>query len=160
MSPEPAGRQLKREVEYEQLWNVEDSTASRQRRSSASSSSSSSRSGDDDIDGGSEGVLAGPVSLPYFVGGPSSVTELTRPGNVLGLGRKEGLPPSPPPRPGKTHTRSASLDLNKLNTKQSLPSLPPRASPYNKPSDTGSNTAIVTIFLIHLLQNDHTGCFV
>jgi len=140
VSPEPAGRQqaakLKREVEYEQLWNVEDS--SRQRRSSASSASSS-RSGEDAIDGGSEEVLAGPVSLPYFVGGPHSVTELARPGNVLGLGRKKELPPSPPPRPGKTHKRSTSLDLNKLNTKQSLPSLPPRASPYHKTSDPGED---------------------
>lgn len=126
-SPQPV--KLKREVEYEQLWNVEA-------RRSSSSSSASSKSGDDDVDGGSEEALAtsqsssqGPVSLPYFGVEP-------RPGNVLGLGRKEGLPPSPPPRPGKTHNRSASLDLNKLSTKQSLPSIPPRASPYHKTSDT------------------------
>ena len=96
-------------MEYEQLWNVDDSAA--RQRPPSSSSGSSSESGDDAIDGVGEEVQAGPVSLPYFV------TE-SRPGNVLGLGRKEGLPPSPPPRPGKTHTRSASLDLNKLNTNQ------------------------------------------
>lgn len=126
-------------MEYEQLWNVDDTAAASRQRPSTSSSSSSSRSGDDDIDGGCEEVQAGPVSLPYFVGGQSSGTE-PRPDNVLGLGRKKGLPPSPPPRPGKTHTRSASLDLNKLSTKQSLPSLPPRASPYHKPSDTGDTS--------------------
>ena len=132
-SPQPV--KLKREVEYEQLWNVEA-------RRSSSSSSASSKSGDDDVDGGSEEALAtsqsssqGPVSLPYFGVEP-------RPGNVLGLGRKEGLPPSPPPRPGKTHNRSASLDLNKLSTKQSLPSIPPRASPYHKTSDTGQSGLI------------------
>jgi len=128
-SPQPA--KVKREVEYEQLWNVDDSAA--RQRPPTTISGSSSGSGDDAIDGVGEEVQAGPVSLPYFV------TE-SRPGNVLGLGRKEGLPPSPPPRPGKTHTRSASLDLNKLNTKQSLPSLPPRASPYHKPSDTGEDS--------------------
>ena len=113
---------------YEQLWNVP--------RRSSSSSSASSKSGEDEGDGCSEEAVAtsqsgsqGPVSLPYFGVEP-------RPGNVLGLGRKEGLPPSPPPRPGKTHNRSASLDLNKLSTKQSLPSIPPRASPYHKTSDT------------------------
>ena len=118
-------------MEYEQLWNVEA-------RRSSSSSSASSKSGEDDVDGGSSEALAatslssqsqGPVSLPYFGVEP-------RPANVLGLGRKEGLPPSPPPRPGKTHNRSASLDLNKLSTKQSLPSIPPRASPYHKTSDS------------------------
>ena len=129
-SPQPV--KLKREVEYEQLWNVEA-------RRSSSSSSASSKSGDDDVDGGSEEALAtsqsssqGPVSLPYFGVEP-------RTGNVLGLGRKEGLPPSPPPRPGKTHNRSASLDLNKLTTKQPLPSIPPRASPYHKTSETGES---------------------
>ena len=128
-------------MEYEQLWNVDDTAAASRQRPSTSSSSSSSRSGDDDIDGGCEEVQAGPVSLPYFVGGQSSGTE-PRPDNVLGLGRKKGLPPSPPPRPGKTHTRSASLDLNKLSTKQSLPSIPPRASPYHKTSDTGQSGLI------------------
>lgn len=44
----------------------------------------------------------------------------------LGPPRKEG-PPPPPPRPMRTHTRSSSLDLNRLG--RVPPAVPPRASP-------------------------------
>jgi len=145
-SPVTIGRQQakvnKREVVYEKLWNVEDSSiVSRGRRSSSSSSD------EDAVDGGLSADTKrsqGPVSLPYFATNPPAVPDTGhRPGpsNVLGLQKKEGLPPlppSPPPRPGKTHMRSASLDLNKLKDKHnpgSLPSLPPRASPFSKNGD-------------------------
>ncbi|KAJ8672589.1 hypothetical protein QAD02_003848 [Eretmocerus hayati] len=39
---------------------------------------------------------------------------------------KKEPPPPPPPRPYKSHTRSSSLDLNKLGTP---PTVPPRVSP-------------------------------
>jgi len=152
-SPPTIGRQQakvnKREVVYEKLWNVDDSSiVSRGRRSS---SSSSEEDGEEVVDGGQSTESKrsqGPVSLPYFTSNPpASVPDTShRPGlsNVLGLQKKEGLPPlppSPPPRPGKTHMRSASLDLNKLKDKHnpgSLPSLPPRASPFSKNGDVVS----------------------
>jgi len=145
----PVGRQAvkvsAREVVYEQLWNVTDTDTSidRRARSRLSSSSSSSDPGEPRSSASGQG----PVSLPHFTSvppltssGQSEASVTARPpANVLGLQKKEGLPPlppSPPPRPGKTHTRSASLDLNKLKDKHSvpssLPSLPPRASPFNR----------------------------
>jgi len=136
-SPKTIGRQpksKKREVLYEQLWNVEDSHRHSSRHDSSSSEDdteddalevlSSSHSNDSRISGSH-----GPVSLPYFSGEPRQVS------NILGLQKKEGIPPSPPPRPGKSHTRSASLDLNHLNrrtTVPSLPSVPPRSSPFHR----------------------------
>lgn len=53
----------------------------------------------------------GPVSLPAF---PPP---------------KKEKPPPPPPRPFKTHGRSSSLDLNKLNKLGAPPLVPPRVSP-------------------------------
>lgn len=53
----------------------------------------------------------GPVSLPAF---PPP---------------KKEKPPPPPPRPFKTHGRSSSLDLNRLNKNLAPPSVPPRISP-------------------------------
>ncbi|XP_022917071.1 ralBP1-associated Eps domain-containing protein 1 isoform X2 [Onthophagus taurus] len=53
----------------------------------------------------------GPVSLPAF---PPP---------------KKEKPPPPPPRPFKSHGRSSSLDLNKLNKNLAPPSVPPRISP-------------------------------
>ncbi|XP_017779166.1 PREDICTED: ralBP1-associated Eps domain-containing protein 1 [Nicrophorus vespilloides] len=53
----------------------------------------------------------GPVSLPAF---PPP---------------KKEKPPPPPPRPFKTHGRSSSLDLNRLNKNLAPPSVPPRVSP-------------------------------
>ncbi|XP_065164761.1 ralBP1-associated Eps domain-containing protein 2 [Atheta coriaria] len=53
----------------------------------------------------------GPVSLPAF---PPP---------------KKEKPPPPPPRPFKTHGRSSSLDLNKLNKHLAPPTVPPRISP-------------------------------
>lgn len=54
---------------------------------------------------------AGPVSLPAF---PPP---------------KKEKPPPPPPRPFKSHGRSSSLDLNKLNKLGAPPTIPPRISP-------------------------------
>lgn len=53
----------------------------------------------------------GPVSLPAF---PPP---------------KKEKPPPPPPRPFKSHGRSSSLDLNRLNKNLVPPSVPPRVSP-------------------------------
>jgi len=166
-SPPTVGRQQKakvnkREVVYEQLWNVDESSIVNRSRHSSSSSSSSQDTSPQDVDDpdGPKDVRRSnqaPASLPYFasssannpssgtssINNPSSSSDQMthRTGNVLGLQKKEGLPPlppSPPPRPGKTHIRSASLDLNKLKDKNqlpasgALPSLPPRASPFNK----------------------------
>jgi len=139
-SPKTIGRQpksKKREVVYEQLWNVEDSHRHSSRHDSSSSEDdteddalevlSSSHSNDSRIS-----ASHGPVSLPYFSGEPRQVS------NILGLQKKEGIPPSPPPRPGKSHTRSASLDLNHLNRRTAvppLPSVPPRSSPFHRASE-------------------------
>ena len=41
--------------------------------------------------------------------------------------------------------RSASLDLNKLKDRPAVPSLPPRASPFNKQGEHG--TKILSIFI-------------
>ena len=94
----------KREVEYETLWNVEDSVTNTSRPSSGSDSSSS----DDEEAVSVTEPDSGPVSLPHFSVSSHS-TDHSRPAvNVLGLQKKEGLPPlppSPPPRPGKTHIR-------------------------------------------------------
>jgi len=142
-SPKTISRQpknKKREVVYEQLWNMEDSGQRLSRHSSSSSDDtdedavdalSSSHSNDSRVSGSH-----GPVSLPYFVE-PRQVP------NVLSLQKKEGLPPCPPPRPGKSHTRSASLDLNHLNQKthipQTLPSVPPRSSPFQKAPESNTD---------------------
>jgi len=143
-SPKTIGRQpksKKREVVYEQLWNVEDSGQRLSRHSSSSSDDteddaldvlSSSHSNDSRVS-----ASHGPVSLPYFSAEPRQVS------NILGLQKKEGIPPCPPPRPGKSHTRSASLDLNHLNQRasvpQSLPSVPPRSSPFHKVVDNSTD---------------------
>ncbi|KAF5291399.1 hypothetical protein FQR65_LT01709 [Abscondita terminalis] len=58
-------------------------------------------------------IEEGPISLPAF---PPP---------------KKEKPPPPPPRPFKTHGRSSSLDLNRLNKNHlgAPPSVPPRMSP-------------------------------
>lgn len=142
----PVGRQAvkvgAREPQYEQLWNVTDTDTSIDRRARSRLSSSSSSSSDPG-EPRSAASGQGPVSLPHFTSAPppassgqseASVTSRP-PANVLGLQKKEGLPPlppSPPPRPGKTHKRAQSLDLNQKSVPSSLPSLPPRASPFNR----------------------------
>merc|ERR1719309_1126902 len=78
--------------------------------------------------------MAGPVSLPYL-----QSTENAFRAGVLGLQKKTGLPPSPPPRPGKTHARSSSLDLAQLKKRtghSQPPFLPPRCSPARRTSDS------------------------
>jgi len=144
-SPQTIGRQPipkgKRGVVYEQLWNQEDSLKARNRNTSTSSTSSSTSNqeteGEDmePLSSSPENKIAGPVSLPYLQPAAESAV---RAGGVLSLQKKEGLPPSPPPRPGKTHARSSSLDLAQLNkrTAPQLPFLPPRASPGRRTSDS------------------------
>ncbi|XP_050697135.1 ralBP1-associated Eps domain-containing protein 2-like isoform X2 [Eriocheir sinensis] len=64
--------------------------------------------------------MFGPISLPSLPSGP------------LPAGAKKEAPPPPPPRPGRTHARSSSLDLNKFSRNSFLgapPAVPPRASP-------------------------------
>ena len=109
---------------YEQLWNSLE-----EGRAGSSEDSSEEEGTEDTEDEVTEGLSAsqssGPLSLPQ-----------NAPHAVLGLGKKEGLPPCPPPRPGKSHARSASLDLNHLSGQRSgggcaalsgmLPSVPPR----------------------------------
>lgn len=119
------GRQSKkkREVEYEQLWNVED-------RSSRRLSSSEEEDTEEEAPGISSSPLqeAGPVSLP-----PPARQESSGARTVLTLAKKEGLPPAPPARPAKSHARSSSLDLQAYRrggTLPSLPSVPPRSSPF------------------------------
>ena len=74
-----------------------------------------------------------------------NTTSASRPA-VLGLQKKEGLPPSPPPRPGKTHHRSSSLDLAQLSRRAGTgavlpPFLPPRRlSPGRRPSGGGGGS--------------------
>ncbi|CAH0564170.1 unnamed protein product [Brassicogethes aeneus] len=63
----------------------------------------------------------GPVSLPAF---PPP---------------KKEKPPPPPPRPFKTHGRSSSLDLNRLNKPGAPPTVPPRISPSIPPSKKLTN---------------------
>jgi len=139
-SPQTIGRQPgpkgKRDVVYEQLWNLEDRGGRRPTATSSSSSSvSSGQETDEETDRLSDSPdnrTAGPVSLPYFQNSDTSV----RVQGVLGLQKKEGLPPSPPPRPGKTHARSSSLDLAQFNKRGTLPFLPPRGSPARRTSDS------------------------
>merc|ERR1719300_716480 len=96
-----------REVVYEQLWNVDESSIANRSRHSSSSSSSSQDTSPQDVDDpdGPPDVRRSnqaPVSLPYFASSsannPSSSCDQTshRTGNVLGLQKKEGLPPLPP----------------------------------------------------------------
>ncbi|CAG2063877.1 unnamed protein product, partial [Timema podura] len=52
----------------------------------------------------------------------------------LPVAPKKEPPPPPPPRPYRTHTRSSSLDLNRMSKTSSLllgapPTVPPRVSP-------------------------------
>jgi len=145
-TPQTIGRQPlskgKGEVVYEQLWNQEESLNRRRRTSSASSSSSSSSN--EDTEGEDAAHLSsspharnpgGPLSLPYLQAAES--TSAVR--GVLSLQKKEGAPPSPPPRPGKTHARSSSLDLAQLNKRAGVhpPFLPPRrTSPGRRTSDS------------------------
>jgi len=126
-----AGRAGRGGPEYEQLWD-------QHRLSSASSSASGDTEDDCALDALSSShsndsrVSGGPVSLPHFAPEPRPLS------NILGLQKKEGLPPSPPPRPGKSHTRSASLDLNQMGRGRggAPPSLPPRtASPCRDTTD-------------------------
>jgi len=139
------GRQSKkkREVEYEQLWNVED-------RNSRRLSSSDDEDTEEEAPGLSSSPLQelGPVSLPH-----PARQESTGARTVLALAKKEGLPPAPPARPAKSHARSSSLDLQAYKrggTLPSLPSVPPRSSPFFRaqhsfePPAAASNTNIST----------------
>lgn len=133
------GRQSKknREVEYEQLWNVED------RPDRRLSSSSEEDTADEDLGGLSSSpslpVDPGPLSLPQLGLRQESCGSMAR--TVLTLGKKEGLPPAPPARPAKSHARSSSLDLQAYHRRQaqgalpSLPSVPPRSSPFLRPQE-------------------------
>ena len=109
------------------------------RRRARSRLSSSSSSSSDPGEPRSAASGHGPVSLPHFTSAPppasseasvtarppvtanqSSVLSVTNQSqaNVLGLQKKEGLPPlppSPPPRPGKTHTRSEGNGKTEIN---------------------------------------------
>ena len=103
------------QVEYEQLWNVED-------RSSRRLSSSDEEDTEEEAPGISSSPLqvtlmrkevpdqnkymqeVGPVSLP-----PPARQESSGARTVLTLAKKEGLPPAPPARPAKSHARSSSL---------------------------------------------------
>ena len=105
------------QVEYEQLWNVED-------RSSRRLSSSDEDDTEEEAPGISSSPLqvklmrkkvtdqnfnknmqeVGPVSLP-----PPARQESSGARTVLTLAKKEGLPPAPPARPAKSHARSSSL---------------------------------------------------
>ena len=105
------------QVEYEQLWNVED-------RSSRRLSSSDEEDTEEEAPGISTSPLqvklmrkdkvpghlnkymqeVGPVSLP-----PPARQESSGARTVLTLAKKEGLPPAPPARPAKSHARSSSL---------------------------------------------------
>jgi len=120
------GRQnkKKREVEYEQLWNVED-------RNSRRLSSSEEEDTEEEAPGLSSSPLqeVGPVSLPP----PARQETSSGARTVLTLAKKEGLPPAPPARPAKSHARSSSLDLQAYRrggAMPSLPSVPPRSSPF------------------------------
>ena len=144
------------QVEYEQLWNVED-------RSSRRLSSSEEEDTEEEAPGISSSPLqvnfgrkdkvidqslniqeVGPVSLP-----PPARQESSGARTVLTLAKKEGLPPAPPARPAKSHARSSSLGWFSLypvfhplllspdlqayrrgGTLPSLPSVPPRSSPF------------------------------
>ena len=89
----------KREVEYETLARVSDDS------SSGSETEETGESVTDAAPAPSHGQA--PASLPYFAV-PSDTSSHRQPTSVLGLQKKEGLPPlppSPPPRPGKTHMR-------------------------------------------------------
>lgn len=74
-------------------------------------------------------ALPGPGAIPpppnvqatQEEGGPVSLPAFPPP--------KKEKPPPPPPRPFRTHGRSSSLDLNRLNKLGAPPSVPPRVSP-------------------------------
>ena len=110
------------QVEYEQLWNVED-------RSSRRLSSSEEEDTEEEAPGISSSPLqvnfgrkdkvidqslniqeVGPVSLP-----PPARQESSGARTVLTLAKKEGLPPAPPARPAKSHARSSSLGWSSLH---------------------------------------------
>ena len=102
------------QVEYEQLWNVED-------RNSRRLSSSEEEDTEEEAPGLSSSPLqvvyrrrirflintqeVGPVSLPP----PARQETSSGARTVLTLAKKEGLPPAPPARPAKSHARSSSL---------------------------------------------------
>ena len=111
------------QVEYEQLWNVED-------RSSRRLSSSEEEDTEEEAPGisssppqvniGRKNKITdqrlniqevGPVSLP-----PPARQESSGARTVLTLAKKEGLPPAPPARPAKSHARSSSLGWSSLST--------------------------------------------
>lgn len=163
-SPATEVRQLtgKRGVVYEQLWNQEDLTSAAEtirNESDESSTTDHSSEVDDDVDDLDMQPLpspddhldgatnaSGPVSLPYF--NNHSNHHHPAPVNPLGLQRKKDAPPSPPPRPSKSHARSSSLDLNQLSRQaghphyQSPPFIPQRSLPQGslkKMSDSYSD---------------------
>jgi len=115
-SPATVGRQPtggKREVVYEQLWNQEDLTSAAETiRADSDSCTDDSVHGVDDFNNIQPAAVDGPVSLPYFNQDYPNHPTNQAPVNPLGLQRKKDAPPSPPPRPSKTHARSRSLDLN------------------------------------------------
>lgn len=99
--------------------------------------------------------LDGPVSLPAF---PPPTKTTNKDNNNSSKQQQQQQPPPPPPRPFKTHGRSNSLDLNRLNKtsnnrletskdggqqqQQQLPppTVPPRVSP-----NTNSGAAGVSV---------------
>jgi len=107
---------------YEQLWGQDPSS------NSETDSEGEEEGGYTEDDEVIEGLSASQSSGPLSLGAPPS---------VLGLPKKEGLPPCPPPRPVKSHARSASLDLNTLSGARSsglaLPSVPPRGAGEGSP---------------------------
>lgn len=160
-------------VVYEQLWNQpEDLTSAAEtirNPSDESSTTDHSSEVDDDIDDLDMQPLpspddhldgatsaSGPVSLPYFNQEYTTnhANQHPAPVNPLGLQRKKDAPPSPPPRPSKTHARSSSLDLNQLSRQaghphyQSPPFIPQRSVPHaanlKKMSDSSSDIVATT----------------
>jgi len=130
------GRQSKkkREVEYEQLWNVEDKGRLSSSDDTGDDAPGLSSSPPPPQDTGPLSREPGPISLPP----PARQDPGAR--TVLALGKKEGLPPAPPARP-KTHARSSSLDLQAYRraggapSLPPLPSVPPRSSPFHRPPE-------------------------
>ncbi|GLH11588.1 Uncharacterized protein GBIM_16344 [Gryllus bimaculatus] len=79
--------------------------------------------------GGASG--SGPTSLPAAAATAGAQ-----------MGPKKEPPPPPPPRPYRTHTRSSSLDLNRLGKNAVLLGTPPVVPPRISPSTTSPKKLI------------------
>lgn len=143
--PPVSVKQGRREVHYEQLWNVDDAASTAEeslssltlRGDSVGATAGSSRRTlrsdnnttdeeelDDDcsteIDGLQDLSTSSPPPLPKD--GPISLPHFSN-----ALNKQRSPPPPPPPRPSKTHARSSSLDLNhRYAGGQVPPAVPPR----------------------------------